>query len=180
MKTLIIQTSPLNTASTFLINAIYGIIPELFDKRIIGGWEEDLYNIFDNNFENIIVFKSHHLNIDELIDIYKDSYNLFFVCSERKDKNYIIDEKYKKYKNVIVFEFNELNETENNTLLQIVDNIYYKIKNLIPYLELDKQKCITRIELMNQKYNEIKSLPFSYVDDFFQLHGSHRNRDNLN
>jgi hypothetical protein len=35
MKILIIQTSPFHTASTFLVNAVYGIIPELLEKRII-------------------------------------------------------------------------------------------------------------------------------------------------
>ena len=34
MKLLIIQTSPFHTASTFLVNAIYGLIPELIDKKI--------------------------------------------------------------------------------------------------------------------------------------------------
>lgn len=39
MKTLIIQTSPQHTASTFLVNAIYGMIPELFDKK--NNWKLD-------------------------------------------------------------------------------------------------------------------------------------------
>ena len=46
MKTLIIQTSPYHTASTFLVNAIYGLIPELSNKKIIGIW--------NNNFETFL------------------------------------------------------------------------------------------------------------------------------
>jgi len=38
MKLLIIQTSPKHTASTLLVNAIYGLIPELYNKKIIGIW----------------------------------------------------------------------------------------------------------------------------------------------
>ena len=34
-----------------------------------------------------------------------------------------------------------------------------------------------RIEKMNKKYTEIENMDFSHVDDFFQLHGRHRNRD---
>ena len=38
IKTLIIQTSPHHTASTLLVNAMYGLIPELSNKKIIGTW----------------------------------------------------------------------------------------------------------------------------------------------
>jgi len=172
-KTLIIQTSPYHTASTFLVNSIYGLIPELFNKKIIGIWN----NNFETYFQNIIVIKCHNTNIDELIEKYSKQYELFFICSERQEMNYIIDEKYKNYNNVITFDFNELNETEDNTLNEIVDNIHYKINNLLNNLyELDKTKCLERIKLMNNRYEEIKNKPFTYVDNFFEIHGSHRNR----
>jgi hypothetical protein len=174
MKTLIIQTSPYHTASTFLVNALYGIIPELFDKKIIGEWVKE----WETYFEDIIVIKSHELNIDNFIKKYSKTYRLFFICSERQKLNYRIDEKYKKYNNVIVFDFDELNETNEKSIVQIVDNIYFKMTNLIKDLELDKEKCIKRIELMNNRYKEIKEKPFTYIDDFFELHGSHRNRKN--
>jgi hypothetical protein len=172
MKLLIIQTSPYHTASTLLINAIYGLIPELVNKKIIGIWDLN----FESYFENIIVVKNHNTNIDELINIYKKTYKLVFICSERQEKNYIIDEKYKLYNNVVVFEFNELNETIDNTILQIADNIYNKVKLILPDIELNIITCIERIILMNNKYEEIKNEPFSYIDDFFEIHGSHRNR----
>ena len=35
VKLLIIQTSPKHTGSTFLVNALYGIIPELSDKKVL-------------------------------------------------------------------------------------------------------------------------------------------------
>lgn len=172
MKLLIIQTSPQHTASTFLVNAIYGLIPELSNKKIVGIWNSN----FEKYFENIIVVKNHNTNIDNLINIYNKKYKLVFICSERKDKNYLINEKYKLYNNVVVFDFNELNETPNNTLINIIDNIYDKIKNILCDIELDKEKSIERINLMNLKYEEIKDKPFSYIDNFFEIHGSHRNR----
>ena len=124
MKLLIIQTSPEHTASTLLVNAIYGLIPELFNKKIIGIWD----NSFEKYFENIIVIKNHNTNIDELIKKYDKNYKLVFICSERREKKYLIDNKYKMYDNVVVFDFNELNETNNNTFIQIFDYIYNKVK----------------------------------------------------
>ena len=103
--------------------------------------------------------------------------------------------KYKAYPNVIVFDFAELNESVENTLVKIVDNIYGKLSKLLdgvmgsgsecvaspnlglnPGFDLNKPKCIERIKLMNQRYEEIKHKPFSYIDNFFEIHGSHRNR----
>jgi len=174
MKLLIIQSSPTHTASTLLINAIYGLIPELFNKKIIGIWDKN----FETYFENIIAIKSHDINIDELINKYNEEYKVVFICSERKEKVYLIDEKYKTYDNVVIFDFNELNETTTNTLIEIVDNIYNKVTKILPDIELDTKKCIERIQLMNNRYEEIKEKPFSYIDNFFHIHGSHRNRKN--
>ena len=76
-----------------------------------------------------------------------------------------------------MFDFFELNETIDNTLPQIVDNIYNKLKNVLVDVDLDKSKCIERLIMMNKKYEEIKHKKFSYIDNFFELHGSHRNRN---
>lgn len=173
MKTLIIQTSPKHTASTFLVNAIYGMIPELFDKKIIVSWMPN----FQNYFNDIIVVKSHNTNIDELILEYSEKYNLIFICSERKQKNKFIDEKYKSYDNVIIFDFDELNETENYKLEDIVKNIYEKIKTPLKNIKLDTKKCFERLTLMNIRYEEIKYFDFNYIDNFFEIHGSHKNRE---
>ena len=171
MKKLIIQTSPYHTASTFLINALYGLIPELTDKKIIrikdNEWEE--------YFDEIMVVKCHNINIDELIEKYKNNYELYFICSERIEKGYIIDEKYKSYNNVIIFQFEELNESSTNNLYNIISNIYYKI-NTILNIKLNIESGIGRIIKMNNRYEEIKHNSFNYIDDFFEIHGSHRNR----
>ena len=172
MKLLIIQTSPEHTASTLLINAIYGLIPELVDKKIIGTWN----NNFEKYFKNIIAIKCHNTNIDELIKKYNATYKLVFICSERQDMNLLIDEKYKIYDNVVTFDFNELNETSNNALTTIVDNIYNKVQKILTDVDLDKTTCINRINLMNIRYEKIKNKPFTYIDNFFEIHGSHRNR----
>ena len=174
MKTLIIQTSPKHTASTFLINAIYGLIPELGDKKIITIKTQNLEEYFDQ----LIVIKCHK-EIDELIEKYKNDYELYFICSERKETNHIINDKYRNYKNVVIFDFNELNETEINTIPIIIKNIYDKLNQTIIQdikIELNIKKGIERIHSMNQRYEEIQHLPFTYIDDFYQIHVSHRNR----
>lgn len=91
-------------------------------KKIIGSWTPN----FQNYFNDIIAVKSHNTNIDELILEYGKKYNLIFIYSERKEKNKFINKKYKSYDNVIVFDFNELNETEDYGLEEIVKNIYKK------------------------------------------------------
>jgi hypothetical protein len=178
MKVLIIQTSPFHTASTFLINAIYGMIPELSSKRIIGTWNTNFQDYFEGD---IICLKCHNTNLNELTKIYKKNYTLLYVCSERQELNLKIEEKYKKYANTIVFEFNELNETITNPLTAIVDNIHDKMRKLLNDLAmlnvaLNKDTCIERLNKMNARYEEIKNEPFSYIDDFYEIHGSHRNR----
>ncbi len=167
MKLFIIQTSPTHTASTLLVNSIYGLVPDLSDKRITCDFFED--------HPNVIAMKSH-TDIDLLINKYNHLYKLIFICSERKDLDIIMDIKYKTYENVVIFDFNELNETIINPLTLIVDTIYNRIKNVLVDVQLDKIKCIERINSMNNRYQEIKNKSFDYVDDFFGLHGSHRNR----
>ena len=136
-------------------------------------WE----NNFKNHFKDIIIVKSHDTNIDELIRKYNDTYKIVFICSQRPKYNKFINKKYKKYNNVVVFNFNELNKTKHNSLIKIIDNIYTKVKSVLPTnIELNKPKCIKRIKQMNKRYIKIKSKPFTYIDDFFEIHGSHRNR----
>jgi len=98
---------------------------------------------------------------------------LYFVCSERGDK--VIDEKYHHYKNVLIFNYDELLETETYSVEDIVTNAYNKLIGVLPGdIELNKQDAVERIQKMNLVYEEIKNKPFSYADDFYQLHGSHR------
>lgn len=176
MKTLIIQYSPYRTGSTVLANALYGLIPSLSNKNILFSY----YLILDkllNLDDDIFVIKSHtKVTIDEYIAKYNDNYKLFFICSERAELNLLIDEKYKLYDNVIVFSFDELNESSTNTVPMIIENIYHKINNKLN-IELNIENGINRIIEMNKLYEEIKHKEFAYFDKFYHLHGSHRNRN---
>lgn len=161
----IIQCSPVCTGSTLLVNILYGLISHNQEICV-----RDI-NIEINNKYKII--KTHELNIDKWIEKYNNYFNLLFICSERD--NNIIDIKYKSYNNVIIFNYTELLETTENSLENIIDNIINKIKNKID-IYLDKNNALNRIIGMNKTYELIKDKPFDYIDDFYQIHGSHKGR----
>ena len=174
MKTLIIQYSPMHTASTVLINALYGLIPSLCDSPILFAKDVCNYNVL--YLENdISVLKTHCGNIDEIIHTYGNDYTIYFICSERIELDLFVDEKYKLYDNVIIFSFSELNETDTYTVPNIIENIYAKIVNKLN-IELNIEGGINRIVQMNKLYEEIKNYEFQYYDKFYHIHGSHRNR----
>jgi hypothetical protein len=173
MNTLIIQYSPEHTASTLLVNALYGLIPSLKHKPIS-------YNDFRlNPNAEVQVIKTHASNLDMFINKYSKLYKLFFICSEREELNLLVNSKYKSYENVLVFPFSELNETESNPLSNIINNIASKMSNKFGGLlniTLDVDSGIRRVTLMNELYETIKHKPFTYYDRFYHIHGSHRNR----
>jgi len=175
MKTIIFQTSPPHTASTVLVNILYGLIPYLKDKPVFfmdPDKEFDFESIIDND---ITVIKTHITDIDRLILKYGDNYNLYFISSVRKDRNLLLNKKYKKYNNVIVFSFNELNETDDNTIYDIVNRVHDRIK-VIFNTELNIENAVNRIISMNHLYETIKENDFKFYDEFYHIHGSHRNR----
>ncbi len=172
-KTLIIQTSPHHTASTLLVNALYGLIPRLKNKRIVGFWEQNWESEFDSD---IIVLKSHNLDIDWFVKHYSRFYDLYFVCSEREEKNLHINPLHKHYQKLLYIDYKELNETKSNSLEDIIDNIVAKLNKYIPNLELNSKTGLLRVLGMNEEYELIKDKPFTYVDEFYHIHGSHKNR----
>jgi len=51
---------------------------------------------------------------------------------------------------------------------------WYLAKKSNSDLIVDWQQMLTRIDKMNKRYAEISTLPRSYVDPIYGLHGSHR------
>ena len=166
----IIQTSGTRTGTTILVNMLYGFIIKNEPVRFLLSVDNIPRYLLNYNTN---IFKFHNLDIDEFIEKHSDKYNLYFVCSERGDN--VVDEKYHHYKNVLIFNYDELLETETYSVEDIVNNTYNKLRSFLPDdIELNKQDAVERIQKMNTLYEEIKDKPFSYADDFFQLHGSHR------
>jgi hypothetical protein len=139
------------------------------------GDEQESFKYVRNN---LLILKTHDLNFNEQNERFKKAnIETFFICSERQKKEYLISKEYRNWENVIIFDYDELNETPENTIENIVDNIIGKIKGIFPF-ELDREGCITRIREMNARYDIIKNQPFEYIDPFYEIHGSHRSRSN--
>jgi len=173
MKERIIQASPGHTGSTILVNLLYGLLEPNSDVNFQGKTE---------NLGKKFITKTHKLNLDSIINNLKDN-EIYFVMSERNDKKVkkLINQKYRNYKNVLIFNFFELLETENNTISQICINAEKKLRKFLPttalkYAKGDLQTMKNRIIAMNATYEKIKNEPFSYVNKFYHIHGSHRNR----
>jgi hypothetical protein len=132
--------------------------------------------------KNVQVLKSHDVNLDRLTNAFDKNCRIYFVCSERKALGIHIDEKYKSYRNVCCFDYDELNETDTNPLTTIVQTIYDRFSKMIQsanekcLCELSVNGGIERLTAMNTRYEEIKHLPFSHIDNFYEMHGSHRDR----
>ncbi len=98
----------------------------------------------------MLIVKTHDLNFNEQNEKFiKANITTIFICSERTEKNYLIPEEYRNWENVIIFDYNELNETPENSIENIVDNIIKKIDKFFPFV-LDREGCITRIHEMNK------------------------------
>jgi|TARA_B100000085_G_scaffold285482_1_gene321657 hypothetical protein len=170
----IIQASPPRTASTVLHNLLHGFIcpTEPCPK---------------SNDETKQIIVTHNTDLDYWEERLSGAQHQecrgmkwYFVCSERRSLKppRIIDPKYYQKENLLRIQFEELNETPEYSLKQIVENLYSKLKNLLPPdVKLDKESATKRIISMNERYEEIKNKPFSYYDEFYHIHGSHRNRN---
>lgn len=173
MNAKIIQTSPPHTASTVLVNLIHGLLEP-----------ESAVNWGKLNLGKKLISKTHEQNIDSIMQDLKD-YDLYFVMSERNDgkEQKLINQKFRKYENVLIFDYTELLETEDKSLQEICENAERKLTSFLPQVVMQQAKggleqMHKRISSMNERYQEIKNKPFSYLDPFYQLHGSHRNRKN--
>lgn len=171
----IVQCSGGHTGSTLLINLLHGFFRK--DEKI--NWNSE--SLIETKF----ITKTHHLNIDEWNFWYNKIFKLYYVVSERKDHK-TVDIKYKNkyiYKNILFIDYDEINETKDNTLENICKNIIIKFKNFFPKSIIPDlsdaelfNNVFTRISNMNKKYEEIKDKDFSHLDEFYLLHGGHRNR----
>lgn len=165
----IIQASGEFTGSTLLINYLVGFFCP--DSPAVFG--------VDSNIKDNLITKTHYLNLDDFERRFRSRYKLFFVSSYRENdllrpkrvfRN--LDDKYLSRDNVLIVDFNKLRDTDYifDTFLNFFPS------DLIPNQsnELTKQQMLSRIDAMNKRYAEISTLPRSYVDPIYGLHGSHR------
>jgi hypothetical protein len=165
----IIQASKTRTASTVLINLIHGYMAP----------NEGVNYPSEQCLHNHLISKTHNINVADLEKKFSN-YKLLFIMSDRDNQlgNY-----YKNKKNILIIKFSELNEKDNYTLDDIINNTYEKLHNFLPEelkstLDSNETKANmkNRISNMNNLYEQIKNKPFSYFDKFYHIHGKHRNR----
>jgi len=166
----IIQVGAEHTGSTLLTNLIYGIF--LPDESI--HW-------INEGIEDHLILKTHSLNIEKLIKLFYN-FKLYFCVSERTDHE-CVDNKYINYSNVLYIHYDEINETQENTLTNIINNVYNKFIRFFPkelFVNLNesqiKENALSRIINMNKLYETIKDKPFSFCNYLYGIRGHHRNR----
>ena len=163
----IIQSSYPHTGSTLLINLIHGAICP----------DEEFH--LSKLIDKYLITKTHDVNFDKWIKNFPQ-YDIYIISSER-DKKY--NKKYYNYKNILIIKYDDILETDQNSLTNISNFIFHKLKSFLPKNTLPNidEKIIiknmeTRIKNMNKLTKSIKNKPFSYYDKFYGIHGSHRNR----
>ena len=170
----IIQSSPLQTGSTLLLNLIHGFISP----------QEKVHWSTECLIEKFLITKTHNINITQFENKYPQ-YKLFFIMSERNDSKIVskINNEYKKKSNVLVINYDKLLETNNNSIKNIVDYIFNEFNNFIPKElkpnkddDLIKDDMTKRLKKTNETVELMKDKPFSEWDKFTGIHGHHRNR----
>jgi hypothetical protein len=171
-KIRIIQSSQPRTGSTLLTNILYGLF--CYDKNACFSNQIDT-QILKTNF----ILKTHQT---DLLGIQKKiiNYNLFFVCSERPQINRKLKPAHKTKANSIIFDYTkDLLIQDTKTIIDVVKYVKLKLETKLPedIMKLANIELASkRIEEMNEYYETIKDKPFSFFDDHYGIHGSHRNR----
>lgn len=166
----IIQVSPPHTGSTVLVN----LVVEFFEKGNSVFFTEDFFLPKDR-----IVVKSHNINLDLWLEKFPEE-PLYFIMSVRDGDDYMqIDSKYRNWPNVLIFNYNEIVVSDSLTVKSISENVHKKIINFIDFLGSSPKDLENRFIQMNERYEEIKNKPFSYIDSYYGLHGSHKGREPL-
>jgi hypothetical protein len=163
----IIQCSPPRTASTLMVNLIAGLILPRYSILFRTGP--------DSSSEIPFILKTHHTDITDWKEKYPDE-KLYFIATER-DGYGRIEKKYHSCRDVIIFNYNELLETENYSVKDIVDDAHERLlKFLTNDVILNKDDAVKRIHHMNEIVEYCKYRPFEHCDSLTNIHGSHRNR----
>ncbi len=163
----ILQASYPRSGSTLLVNLLHGALCS----------EEQVHFTNDNQLSAFLITKTHNMDIDFWIKSYAQ-YELYFIVSEREIK---LDQKFHKYKNVLIFRYDDL-LIESHSLRMVCEFVLGKIKSLLPaevFPIADStmiENMEARINNMNILYEKIKNEPFTCYDEFYHIHGHHRNR----
>lgn len=177
---LIINTRD-GTGSTLVINIVLGFFePDQpvtgitkHQKQLIK--ERKFRQVFDN-FSSRMVLKAHFPEMFNYIDTK-------YITIHRENKP--MSNKIYNRDNILVLEYSELlykskyNPHSNKSVEQVVNYVANEIENKFPDIKItehQRKSSHGRVLNMDKVYESIKHKPFRYVDKFYHIHGSHRNR----
>ena len=169
-KTVIVLASFSRTGSTFLYNAICGLVnPELTGISFLDEWC-DVDKI--KTLKHLDIVKTHYLRIANIqLTMRACGYNPYFITIVRNNITFKCD------KDILTFKYEDVLETEEYTLQKIVDYIHDKLEYFLPKeIKLNKKACLNRLIKMNEKVEELENEKFEVHDMFFLIHGRHRKR----
>ena len=172
-----IQLSHPGSGSTVLSNLLMAFF-QPYENVVFMGKNYYTENIVHDN----IVIKTHDKSIIDWNNKFSDKYDLYYIISDRHDYDW---SEYYNQEKFLFINYEELLEKPNNSIEKISENVFKKIDNFLPQefmiynrKHISIQNGINRINNMNKRYAEIKDKPFEFVDKYYQIHGSHRNRKN--
>jgi len=167
----IVQSSYPGTGSTIVANLIHGILAP----------DEPIHWNTARLIDDCLITKTHETDLDALIARYPN-FDLYFIDTGREGYEKF-DKKYRQYERVLFIDYNEILETNTNTIKKIVEQFHEKLRSFLPpdtYPPVSEREvrasAVARIEKMNAVVAKLSDMPFSECDPFFHIHGSHRNR----
>lgn len=170
----VILASPPQTGSTLMLNLVHGYLAP----------NEPRHWCTERLIDDFMITKTHRLNIEEWMTKYPQ-YDMYFVMTERDDEKMtrVICDADKERKNVLVVNYDDINETTALCMDTIVDDMYDRFSKFFPeeIRPSGKKRKITdnmntRVYHMNKMVEQIKDMPFHICDEYYGVHGGHRNR----
>lgn len=169
----IVQMSQTRSGSTLLSNILYGLFQP--DEPICF-CSMDTHQILSPFIHDHFILKTHSEQPSEINSNFPQ-YTIYYVASVRPSRGKINHKKYvKTVPRFIAIDYDLI----SGDVEESVDNVVRTLQQLLP-TELmavaNKETAVGRIKAMNDRYDQIKDLPFVEYDPFFKIHGHHRNRD---
>ena len=173
--------TPTGSGSTLLINIIHGFFdpeapvkitpptnlkPDMIKEKLIDT-DIKIYKQHARKGQNDWMFD---INDAALITIERDKAVVPDFCHKRS--------------NILVFNYNdvvyksEYSKDATGTLLDSINHVAQKVSEKFGIKITNDQitNAKKRVDAMNETYEKIKNKPFKEKDNFYHIHGNHRNR----
>jgi len=166
----LIQASIGRSGSTVLSNILQGFFYPTEPLAFISFSKQK--NITDALSDNFLIKTHCRTAADAINEACGNTYEYWIISSNRDLKQYQC-----AHSNFISFDYEQLLETETNSIEMIVNTVAQKLKAVLPHSitqHMDVNTSINRIKEMNTFYETVKTQPFEYFDKFYCIHGKHR------